>query len=64
MQALSWDSIEGFLLDAASQGYISEFELADAQSSLQQNRYHCRFDLQMEHLQRQANKRTPPSSGL
>jgi hypothetical protein len=52
----SWDSIEGVLLDAAAAGLIGELDLVDFQKALEIERYKCRVDLRMEHLQRQMNR--------
>jgi hypothetical protein len=50
--AKCWDSIEGVFLEAAASGHIGELDLVDLQKTLETNRYHCRCDLRMEHLQR------------
>jgi len=47
-----WDSIEGVFLEAAGAGHIGELDLVDLQRTLETNRYHCRCDLRLEHLQR------------
>ncbi|MGO8752188.1 MAG: hypothetical protein ACLQNE_40130 [Thermoguttaceae bacterium] len=50
--AKCWDSIEGVFLEAAASGHIGELDLVDLQKTLETNRYHCRCDLRLEHLQR------------
>lgn len=52
VQPLAWESTEDVLLDAANQLLLSEFDLADAQETLRENRYECRVDLRSEYLQR------------
>lgn len=51
-----WDSIDGVLLEAAAKGQIGELDLVDFQRVLEENRYHCRCDLRLEHLQRQVTR--------
>ena len=50
MPSVTWDSIEGLLLDAAQQDQIGELDLVDFQEELERNCYHCRVDLRMEYL--------------
>lgn len=55
-----WESIEDFLLDAAMQLHLSEFDLKEFDHTLRTNRYQCRFDdLQIEFLRRRANIQNP-----
>jgi hypothetical protein len=53
-----WDSIEGFLLEAAERRHIGESELEDFQRKLETNHYHCRCELRMEYLRRLLHGRT------
>ncbi len=58
--AKCWDSIEGVFLQAAASGHIGELDLVDLQRTLETNRYHCRCDLRLEHLQRLLHVGTKP----
>lgn len=55
MATPDWDSIESVLLEAAARNFIGETDLAQAQRTLEENRYKCRYDLQIEHVRRNIN---------
>lgn len=57
MSPLTWESIEAVLLDAAASDLIGELDLADAQKTLERYGYSCRYDLQIEHIQRRRKAR-------
>jgi hypothetical protein len=54
-----WDAIDDVLLDAAARGYIGEHDLVDFQGMLKENKYECRCDLRLAHLQRLAAQAKP-----
>ncbi|WP_092047938.1 hypothetical protein [Planctomicrobium piriforme] len=51
-----WESIEEFLLSAAEDWHISEYQLDEFDQILLNNRYTCSFRLREEHLVRMHNK--------
>ena len=52
-----WESIEDVLLEAARLGHVSEFDLDGFQTTLEEERYMCRYNLRIEHLRQAASNR-------
>jgi hypothetical protein len=52
----TWEATEDVLLDAAFRLEINEYDLVTFQQSLAVGRYHCRFDLRLEFLQRRLSR--------
>lgn len=55
---IEWQGIEDVLLEGASRLHLSEFDLENLQKRLEENKYHCRFDLKNEHLMRALGRNT------
>ncbi|MBD3675684.1 MAG: hypothetical protein HUJ26_19400 [Planctomycetaceae bacterium] len=49
-ESVLWEDTEDFLLDAADNWHVSEFDLEGFQMTLSDNCYICRVDLRQEHL--------------
>ena len=53
-----WESIEDVLIEAARLGHVSEFDLDGFQTTLEEERYMCRYNLRIEHLRQAASNRS------
>jgi hypothetical protein len=60
---VAWETIEDVLLAAAEGGFIGELDLQGFQTTLQRNRYHCAYDLQIEFLSRKFNREQTATDG-
>jgi hypothetical protein len=54
---VKWENVEEFLLSAASECHLTEYDLEQFQGVLLQNRYMIPFDLKTEFLMRRLNSR-------